>query len=129
MAKKKGKKAAIPKRIAGIKVPKALRKSGIPLASIIDSPTGRAVLADALMHAARILSDTRPAQNAAAGAGHAMRDAGEGATGLLSEAAQKLAAVISPQDGRSGGRPEGRSDARPDGDEPRHGDRPRRQEA
>lgn len=43
-------KPKLPKTVAGVKVPKALRKSGV-LATMVGSPTGRQLVADALVAA------------------------------------------------------------------------------
>ena len=48
---KKG-KAKLPKQVAGVKVPKRLRKSGKSFAGLFKSPLGREILADALVAAA-----------------------------------------------------------------------------
>ncbi len=77
MAKKaKSKKAdALPKSIAGVKVPKAVRKSSA-LGTLFNSQLGREILADALLAAAgaaaAALTRTRPAR----AAGTAIADAG-----------------------------------------------------
>ena len=80
MAKKaKSNKAeALPKSVAGVKVPKAMRKSSA-LGTLFNSELGREILADALIAAAgaaaAALTRTRPAR--AAGAANA--DAGSDA--------------------------------------------------
>src|SRR3712207_7570542 len=80
MAKKaKSNKAeALPKSVAGVKVPKAVRKSST-LATLFNSELGREILADALIAAAgaaaAVLTRTRQARVA----GHAVSEAGSDA--------------------------------------------------
>ena len=50
----------LPKKIAGVKVPKFLRRPGT-FRDLLDSPVGRAVLAEALLAAAAALKDYKPA--------------------------------------------------------------------
>jgi hypothetical protein len=76
MAKKKSK---IPKKIAGVKIPKTLRKQGKGLAAMIDTPTGRALAAEVLMAVAGVLAGTKSGRKAAA---HAVDDAADAATDL-----------------------------------------------
>ncbi|HYH37568.1 MAG TPA: hypothetical protein VD860_05060 [Azospirillum sp.] len=108
----------IPKKIAGIKVPKSVRKSGRSLAAFLETPTGREMAAAALTAMAGVLAGTnRPvrtaAADAAAGAGHTaaqaggvaaglMRDMAEAAVGAVSEAARDL--VSTGKDRAQGGR-------------------------
>ncbi|HYE50453.1 MAG TPA: hypothetical protein VEB20_12745 [Azospirillaceae bacterium] len=83
-----GKKAKLPKRIAGFKVPKALRRVGA-LDRLVNSPTGRRILAEALMAAAAAAAAalTRaPAREALADAGGAVADAGAAVAGRAQEA-------------------------------------------
>lgn len=49
----------LPKRIAGIKVPKALRKAAA-IGEFLNSPTGRVILAEVLMAAAAALKNHKP---------------------------------------------------------------------
>jgi hypothetical protein len=79
MAKKK--KSLLPKRIAGVKVPKSVRKGSI--ATAIASPTGKAVLGEILMAAAAVagakkVKDSPKARNALADVADRLRDAGDG---------------------------------------------------
>jgi hypothetical protein len=80
--KDKGKgKGKVPKTIAGMKVPKALRK-GLA-SSLLDNPRTREILADVLMAAAgaaaAALVKNRPSGQQVAEAGEAVMDAGAGA--------------------------------------------------
>lgn len=86
------KKAKLPKRIAGIKVPKALRKSGGSLAGLVESPAGRKVLAESLMAVAGVLMGGKAAQEAGAGkaaarAGHGIAETGSGLGHVLRDVA------------------------------------------
>lgn len=106
MAKKaKSKKAdALPKSIAGVKVPKAVRKSSA-LGTLFNSELGREILADAILAAAgaaaAALTRTRPARAAGAPFADAGSDAAASAgtaanvTGdLVQTAAGAVAGVV-----------------------------------
>ena len=92
----------IPKKIAGVKIPKRIRKSGRSLAGLLESPTGRDMAAAALTAMAGVLVGRnrqvrdatgdagRTASQAAAGAGALVRDMAEAAVGAVSEAARDL---------------------------------------
>ena len=84
------KKAKLPKTIAGVKVPKALRKLG-PLGRLIDHPLGREILADALIAAAgaaaAALVKHRPSAAQMAQAGEQVAAAGEKAVSGTAQAA------------------------------------------
>lgn len=88
MAKKaKAKKAdALPKSVAGVKVPRAVRKSSA-LRTLLNSSLGREILADALLAAAgaaaAALTRTRPAR----AAGAAIAEAGSGTAASAGQAA------------------------------------------
>ena len=88
MAKKKGKDKA-PKRVAGVKVPKAVR--GGLVASFLDDPRTREILADVLMAAAgaaaAALVKHRPS-------GREVAEAGAAAAGATRDVAQDAAALI-----------------------------------
>lgn len=79
MAKKS--KNLLPKRIAGVKVPKAVRKGR--LGDAIASPAGRAVLAEVLLAAAAVagakkVKDSGVARDALSDVADRLRDAGGG---------------------------------------------------
>ncbi len=76
MAKKKL-KARLPKRIAGVKVPKALRKG--PLGQFLGSPAGQAMIVDGLVQAGRALvkADGRPGEALKAFAGSNLQPKGK----------------------------------------------------
>jgi hypothetical protein len=92
-AKSKAKKSGVPKKVAGIKVPKAVRESK-SLSTLFMSSLGREILADALIAAAgaaaAALTQTRPAQKA----GHAVVDAGAEASDSVQTAAGAVASVV-----------------------------------
>lgn len=95
--KAKGKKAkkdtGVPKKVAGVKVPKSVRQSN-SLSTLFNSSLGREILADALIAAAgaaaAALTRTRPAQQA----GHAVADAGSQAASATSDAVQTASAAV-----------------------------------
>ena len=94
MAKAKDKKSDIPKKVAGMKVPKSVRESK-SLSTLFTSELGREIIADALIAAAgaaaAALTRTRTAKNA----GHAVADAGAGASDAVQTAAGAVASVVS----------------------------------
>ena len=94
MAKKD--KGKLPKRIAGVKVPKALRK-GLA-SSLLDNPQARAILADMLMAAAgaaaAALVKNRPTGKEVADAGEAAMDAGAGVATATRDGVQGAAGAV-----------------------------------
>lgn len=68
---KKAKKSKIPKEIAGVKVPKELRKAGGAAARLIDSPLAGELMAAAFVAAAAALSQNDKARSGAAAASDA----------------------------------------------------------
>jgi hypothetical protein len=92
---KKGKKAkdksATPKQVAGVKVPKAMRKSGDSLASLVTSPFARELVADALIAIAGVLAGNKQARQAVARAGSDVADAGAKAGAAAVEAGADVA--------------------------------------
>lgn len=88
MAKKK--KKALPKKIAGVKIPKTLRKSAGSLEAMLETRLGREILASGLMAMAGSLLGSKNVRHAAADAGHDAVDAGSAvaqAAGELGRAA------------------------------------------
>ena len=51
------KKSKLPKRVAGIKIPKALRKNAKPIVQLLASPEGKALLATAFSAGAAVLAE------------------------------------------------------------------------
>jgi hypothetical protein len=96
MAKKGKGKSKLPKKVAGIKVPKMLRKGAV--ATLFDSPRGREILADALMAAAGAaaasLVQHRPSARQVAKAGEAVVDAGTDAATATRDTVQSAAGAV-----------------------------------
>lgn len=90
-------KLKIPKKIGGVKVPKALRKSK-SVDTLLNSPVGRELLAGAIVAgagaAAGALANYQPAKETIAGAGEAVAGTGAAAAGAAQDAVQGAAAVI-----------------------------------
>lgn len=119
-APKRAKKSetGLPKEVAGVKVPKAVRKSGA-LAALFNSDLGRELVADALIAAAgaaaAALTRNRTARNAAGNAtslGTEIAQTAAGAVaGVVTEAAKTLLppALVSGSTEDSRGRSEERS--------------------
>lgn len=93
MAKKKN-KTKIPKRIAGIKIPKSLRKSGGPIIGLLATPHGREAAAAALSAAATALIGTPAGRQAAGEAGSAAAGAGSALVGGLESVGQAAGAAL-----------------------------------
>jgi len=120
----------LPKKIAGVKIPKALRKPGKSLTAFLESPIGRQAAAAALTAMAGVLAGTsKPVQETVGDAGQAagkaagnagravantssaasglMRDMAEVAVGVVADAAREL--VTSNVGGKSSGKRSGGS--------------------
>jgi hypothetical protein len=95
MAKKsKADKPKFPKRIAGVKVLKPLRRTGTGLVRFAGTPLGSALVADLMIAgAARIVRD-RNVQAAAANAGAEAKRMGSNLAGVVQSAAAAAAAPI-----------------------------------
>ena len=109
MAKKDKGKGKVPKKIAGVKIPKALRKGVV--GSLFDNPRTREILADVLIAAAgaaaaalvkhrptgeQVMDAGEAVMDGAAGAGAAARDAVQSAAGAVTEAVADTARQILP---------------------------------
>jgi hypothetical protein len=94
MAKDKAKKSGMPKKVAGVKVPKTVRQSK-SLGTLLTSDLGREILADALIAAAGAAAAALTRTRAARNAGHAVVDAGADASDALQTAAGAVASVVS----------------------------------
>jgi hypothetical protein len=105
MAKKKNK---IPKKIAGVKIPKVFRKNTL-LKGLLGSPTGRKVMAEAVMAAATaaagVLMAAKPKAAAKAGQGlveavshdgDILKDALKSAAGAMTDVITKAARSALP---------------------------------
>ena len=82
------KNGKLPKRIAGVKIPKKLRKSGAPLYALLQNPLVADLVAVGLIAAADALAKTQTAKAAGNAAKHGAKDAaeatGSGATSVAS---------------------------------------------
>lgn len=89
---KKGKKdkVKIPKRIAGVKVSKAVRKAGNKALKLAETPAVSETVAAALLAAAAALRDPPATRRAASGAAEAAGEAGQEAI-RLGDSLRKLA--------------------------------------
>jgi urease accessory protein UreF len=93
MAKGDGKKkdkVKIPKRIAGVKVSKAVRKAGKTAMKLAEQPAVSETVAAALLAAAAALRDPPATRRAAAGAARTASEAGQNAI-RLGDSLRKLA--------------------------------------
>lgn len=90
----KNKTTKLPKRIAGVRVPKRLRASGGSLAGLVHTPIGRQVLADALVAVAGSLVASPRARHAVGQAGSTAagtaRDVTEAAVGAVTEGIRQV---------------------------------------
>jgi hypothetical protein len=90
-------KLKIPKKIGGVKVPKALRKSK-SVDTLLNNPVGRELLAGALVAgagaAAAALADYRPSKAQIEEAGQAAVETGAAAAGSAQDAVQGAAVAI-----------------------------------
>ena len=75
-----GKKIRLPKKIAGVKIPKSLRKSNLSLAGLLKTPEGRETVAGVLTAVAGALLTDRHTRHAVANAGHEVAKTGAQAT-------------------------------------------------
>jgi hypothetical protein len=105
-AKKAKAKAALPKKVAGVKVPKEIRNSG-SLAQLVTSPLARELVADALIAVAGVLAGNKRTREAVTGAGAkagaaamdagaSAKDAAQTATGAVAEVVTEAARRILP---------------------------------
>jgi len=87
-------KNRIPKKIAGVKVPKALRKNSL-IKSLLGSATGRRIVADALVAAASAAASVLMARSdKVQKTGAAIADAGDDATKVAKRALKSAAGAI-----------------------------------
>ncbi len=100
MGKKKDKKDGkdkLPKTIAGVKVPKAVRTSSL-LDELLNSPLGREILAEALVAAAgavaTVLMKKRPSAGQVANAGKTIVNTGAEATSATKDLAQTAVGAV-----------------------------------
>jgi hypothetical protein len=91
--KAKSGKSVLPKTVAGVKVPKVVRKS-TSLGTLINSELGREILADALLAAAGAAAAALTKTRAARAAGTAVADAGSNAASATGDAASLAGDVV-----------------------------------
>jgi hypothetical protein len=94
MAKGKKAKASIPKKIAGVKVPKSVRKGRF--GELLASRTGQALIAQAILGAGAVAAgmkakDSPKIRKFAAEAKHQVEDTGQSATSNLNAAGSTVA--------------------------------------
>jgi hypothetical protein len=91
-------KTKLPKTVAGVTVPKRLRKPGKSLAGLFKSPLGREILAEALVAAAAAaavaLRRNRPSAGEVKDAGVAMAGAGASAAVGAKDVAQSAVGAV-----------------------------------
>lgn len=95
VAKKSKKGVKLPKRIAGVKVPKALRRSGGQAIAWLSSPSAREIMASVLVAAAAGLASNKKirraaksgAEDAASGASRIGEAIADAATAIMRRAA------------------------------------------
>ena len=90
---KKDKKSGVPKKVAGVKIPKSVRKSN-PLSTLFNSSLGREILADALIAAAGAAAAALTRTRTAEAAGHSAAKAGAEASDAVQTAAGAVASVV-----------------------------------
>lgn len=86
--------AKIPKRIAGVKIPKGLRDSGDAAVKLAQSPMARELLSAGLAAAAAALAANSRARKAAQQSGAEATDAFAQAAGTARESASKIGAAF-----------------------------------
>jgi hypothetical protein len=89
----KSKKSGVPKKVAGVKVPKSVRQSK-SIGTLLTSDLGREILADALIAAAGAAAAALTRTRAARTAGNAVAEAGAGTGDLVQTAAGAVATVV-----------------------------------
>lgn len=104
---KKSKKLKIPKKIAGVKVPKELRKAGKQLVKLAEEPRARDVALAALAAGLAARKDSRKAaKQAAVEAGDGAANAAGWVTAALAaaalEAGRRVLETLDEGDGKSG---------------------------
>lgn len=90
MAKKDKKGSVLPKIVAGVKMPKALRKQGHHLAALARHPLAADIIAAALVAIAAHLRDDPKVKKAAAKVTEAAGDTAEQVTAEVAKAATKV---------------------------------------
>jgi len=91
---KSAKKPKFPKRVAGLKVPKPMRKTGTGLLRFASTPLGSAIVADLLIAGAARVAQDRRVRAAAGEAGREASRFGANVMGVVTSAATAAAAPI-----------------------------------
>lgn len=89
MAKSKTQAGKLPKRIAGVKLPKAVRASGDKLVSALHHPLIADIAAAALLAAAAALRENDGARKAARKTGSASANVAKGIAGIVAQVGAK----------------------------------------
>ncbi|HEV2747012.1 MAG TPA: hypothetical protein VGW34_06905 [Allosphingosinicella sp.] len=90
---KKANKGKLPKEIAGVKVPKELRRAGAGAARIIDHPVVGDLVAAALLAAAAALRESKDVRAAARSIGDEAGEAAAGTARVMNKARAALKAA------------------------------------
>lgn len=91
---KNARKPKFPKRVAGMKVPKPMRKTGTGLMRFAATPLGSALIADLMIAGAARVAQDRRVRAAAAEAGREATRFGSNVLGVVQSAAGAAAAPI-----------------------------------
>ena len=91
---KNARKPKFPKRVAGMKVPKPMRKTGTGLMRFAATPLGSALIADLMIAGAARVAQDRRVRAAAAEAGREATRFGSNVLGVVQSAASAAAAPI-----------------------------------
>jgi len=94
VAKKKKKAAKLPKRLAGVKIPKAIRRSGGALLQQANTPLGRELIAAGLVAAGAALAKKDEVRRAAKAAANQAEDTAEDAAELGARMASQIGGVV-----------------------------------
>ena len=90
-ARKSAKKDKLPKTLAGVPIPKSLRKPGSSLAGLIASPTGRELAADILIAVAGVLAGNKRTRGTVA---QTAADVAQGAAGTARDTTQTITGAV-----------------------------------
>jgi hypothetical protein len=88
------KNGKLPKRIAGVKIPKKVRKRGGQIYALLESPVVAHIAAAGLIAIANSLATSGPAKKAGKAAKHAAADTGEATVEAASAGAANVADIL-----------------------------------
>lgn len=94
MGKAKKQAFKLPKKIAGIKIPKAIRNSSGSIVQFLETPQGREIAASALAAMAAAITSNKKARHAVADAGRGTANTGSSLTRGIAEAATGVATGV-----------------------------------